>query len=152
MPTVKKRKGKIRVWIVILSIIGVILLAMAAAVVLTAPGRNELENIVIADVNFGKLRDGTYKGEYRGTKDSLRNAAVEVTISSGAVTEIRVTEGALIGDRQTSILRNGLSIDHLFDEVIRSQSLQVDIISGATLTSNAHLKAVEDALKQAEIR
>lgn len=152
MPTVKKRKGKIRVWIVILSIIGVILLAMAAAVVLTAPGRNELENIVIADVNFGKLRDGTYKGEYRGTKDSLRNAAVEVTISSGAVTEIRVTEGALIGDRQTSILRNGLSIDHLFDEVIRSRSLQVDVISGATLTSNAHLKAVEDALKQAEIR
>ncbi|HHV58206.1 MAG TPA: FMN-binding protein, partial [Firmicutes bacterium] len=37
-------------------------------------------------------------------------------------------------------------------EVIKSQSLQVDVISGATLTSKAHLKAVENALEQAEIK
>lgn len=148
----EQRKGKRKVWIVVLSIFGVIALGMAGAVILTAPGRDELQNMVIADVDFQKLRDGIFAGSYRGTKDGLRNAAVEVVVKSGAVTKIRVTEGALTGDKQMREIRKGLSINDLFDEVIKSQSLQVDVISGATLTSNAHLKAVENALKQAEIR
>ncbi len=149
MKTDKKRKGKIRVWIVILSIVGVIGIGMAAAVVFTAPGRNELQNMVIANVDFKKLRDGIYTGTYHGSKENFRDAAVEVTIASGAVTKIKVTEGALAGDKQTNEIRKGLSINNLLDNVIKSQSLQVDVISGATLTSNAHLKAVENALKQA---
>ncbi|WP_368488589.1 FMN-binding protein [Clostridium sp. BJN0013] len=152
MKTVKKRKGKIRVWIVILSIVGVIALGLGAAVVLTAPGRNELQNMAITDVDFKKLRDGVYTGAYHGTKDSFRNAAVEVTVASGAVTKIKVTEGALADEKQTSEVRNGLSINDLFNRVIKSQSLKVDVISGATLTSNAHLKAVENALEQAEVK
>ncbi|WP_368487958.1 FMN-binding protein [Clostridium sp. BJN0013] len=39
-------------------------------------------------------------------------------------------------------------MEDLFQKVIELQSLQVDIISGATLTSKAHLKALENALKQ----
>ncbi len=152
MQTVKKRKGKIRVWIVILSIIGVIALGMVGAVVLTAPGRNELQNMVIADVDFKRLRDGVYKGEYKGTKDSFRNAAVEVTVDSGAVAKIKVTGGALANEKQATEIKNGHTINNLFDEVIKSQSLQVDVISGATLTSKAHLRAVENALEQAEIK
>lgn len=152
MQTVKKRKGKFRVWVVILSIVGVIALGMGGAVVLTAPGRNELQNMVIADVNFKKLRDGVYTGAYRGTKDSFRNAAVEVTVVSGAVTKIKVTEGALANEKQTTEIRKGLTINNLFDDVIQSQSLQVDVISGATLTSKAHLRAVKNALEQAEIK
>lgn len=152
MKTAKKRKEKMKVWIVILSIVGVIALGMGGAVVLTAPGRNELQNMDIADMDFNKLCDGVYTGAYRGKKDSLRNAAVKVTVASGAVTKIMVTEGALAGNKQTNEIRNGLTIDNLFDEVIKSQSLQVDVISGATLTSKAHLKAVENALEQAEIK
>jgi uncharacterized protein with FMN-binding domain len=152
MKTVKKRKGKSRVWIVILSIVGVLGLGMVAAVVLTAPGRMELKNMTFDNVNFRKLRDGTYTGEYKGIKDNFRNAAVEVTVDSGAVTEIRVTGGALAGDKQTTEMGKGHTINDLFGKIIKSQSLQVDAISGATLTSNAHLKAVENALKQAETK
>lgn len=108
--------------------------------------------MVIANVNFKKLKDGVYKGVYRGTKDSFRNAGVEVTVASGAVTKIMVTEGALANEKQKNEIRNGLSINNVFDEVIKSQSLQVDVISGATLTSKAHLKAVENALEKAEAR
>ena len=151
MQNVKKRGRKSRVWIVILSIAGVVTLGAVAAVVLTAPGRRELQNMVIDNVDFKKLRDGVYTGAYRGTKDSFRNAAVKVTVNSGAVSKIKVTEGAL-ADKQTTEIRNGLSLNDLFDEVIESQSLQVDAISGATLTSKAHLKAVENALKQAELK
>lgn len=61
-----------------------------------------------------------------------------------------MTEGSLADDKQETEIKKGITINHLFDEVIKSQTLQVDVISGATLTSKAHLKALEDALKQAE--
>jgi uncharacterized protein with FMN-binding domain len=38
----------------------------------------------------------------------------------------------------------------LYSRVIAQQSLQVDTISGATLTSKAYLQAVENALVQAQ--
>ena len=151
MKTLKKRKRRKSVWIVLLSIVGVIGLAMAGGIVFTAPGRAELQNMNIGAVDFGKLRDGVYMGEYRGTKDGTRNAAVKVTIVSGDISEIRVTAGALANEKQTTEIRKSLSINNLFDEVTQSQSMEVDVISGATLTCNAHLKALENALKQAEI-
>jgi uncharacterized protein with FMN-binding domain len=150
MQIVKKRKGKTKVWIVVLSIVVVLGVVLAGGIILTASARKELQNAVIAEVDFKKLKDGVYTGEYRSTKESYRNAAVEVTVSSGTVTEIRVTEGALAGDKQETEIKKGITINSLFDEVIKSQSLQVDVISGATLTSKAHLKALENALKQAE--
>ncbi len=151
MNNVKKRKGQKKVLVVILSIVGVIGLVMAGGIVFTAPGRAELQNISIGAVDFGQLRDGVYTGEYRGSKDTFRNAAVQVTIESGAVTQIKVTEGMLANEKQMTEIRGGLSINNLFDEVTEAKSLKVDIISGATLTCNAHLKALENALKQAEI-
>ncbi|WP_206172748.1 FMN-binding protein [Acidilutibacter cellobiosedens] len=48
-------------------------------------------------------------------------------------------------------LTGGLSIDDMFDNVVKSQTLQVDVINGATLTSKVHLKALENALKQAQM-
>ncbi len=147
---IKKRKGKIRVLTVALSIVAVIGAGLGIAAGATAPGRNELKNVSISNIDFKKLRDGVYTGRYIGAKDKLRNAGVEVTVSSGAVTKIRVTEGALAGDKQKNDLGKGKTIEGLFGEVIKAQSLKVDVISGATLTSNAHLKAVENALEQAK--
>lgn len=152
MQTAVKRKGKIRMWIVLLVILGVIAAGLGGAVLFTEPGRREALNLTIAAVDFKKLRDGTYTGEYKGAKDSLRDAKVQVTVASGAVTEIRVLEGALVKGGQPVEIRNGLTIDDLFGRVIDSQSLQVDVISGATISSRVHLKAVENALEQAQAR
>jgi uncharacterized protein with FMN-binding domain len=35
----------------------------------------------------------------------------------------------------------------LFDKVIEKQNTDVDVISGATITSKAYLKSIENALK-----
>jgi uncharacterized protein with FMN-binding domain len=142
----KHRKGKSKVWIVLLIIVGVLGLVMVGGIVFTAPGRAELQNLSIAAVDIKKLPDGVYAGAYKGAKDSMRNAAVEVTVQGGAIKDIKVTQGALAKEKQSTELRGGLSIDVLFGRVIHSQSLQVDVISGATLTCKAHLKAVENAL------
>lgn len=151
MKTTVRKKGKIKVWIVILVIIGVIGIALLGGIMGTEPGRREIKNLTINDINFKNLRDGTYVGEYKGKKDSFRNTRIEVTVSSGRVTGIKVLKGALNKEgKPAEINSKGSTVEDLFEKVIETQSLQVDVISGATLTSKTHIKAVENALEQAD--
>lgn len=151
MKTTVRKKGKIKVWIVILVIIGVIGIALLGGIMGTEPGRREIKNLTINDINFKNLRDGTYVGEYKGKKDSFRNTRVEVTVSSGRVTGIKVLKGALNKEgKPAEINSKGSTVEDLFEKVIETQSLQIDVISGATLTSKTHIKAVENALEQAD--
>ncbi|MNW05080.1 FMN-binding domain protein [compost metagenome] len=89
-------------------------------------------------------------GQFTGTKDHFRDTKVQVTVTAGQISDIQILKGALDKNGEPLELKSGLSIADLFNHVIKSQSLQVDVISGATLTSKAHLKALENALKQAQ--
>ncbi len=151
MKETKKRKRRFKVLIILLSIVFVMALVGIGVVIWDAPARAELKNMIIAEVNFGNLEDGVYTGEYHGTKNNLRDVSVEVTVKSGAVTKITVTKGAYAGDKGSDEIAKGISIDDLFGKVIDSKSLNVDAISGATLTTNAYLKAIENALLKAQI-
>lgn len=145
-----KVKRRRKMWIALI-IIGVIGVGLGGVLLFTAPARNELKNLPIAAMDFSILHDGTYVGEYDGGKSPMRAATVEVTVASGKVIDIKVLKSdALDKDGKPVELTKGLTVGDLFDSVIREQSLQVDTISGATLTSKAHLKAVEMALEQAE--
>lgn len=146
------RKGKHKMLIVIFVILGIIVIVLAGTMLALEPGRREAMNLVIDRVDFKNLQDGTYVGEYKGNKDSIRNTTVQVTVALGAVTEIKVKKGALANEKQTAEVRNGVSINDLLNKVIGSQSLQVDVISGATISSKVHLKAVENALEQAAVK
>lgn len=149
MGTSKTGKKKLNIWRILLIVAGVAVLGTMIALLADAPARQELQALTFGNIDFTQLRDGTYIGEYAGTKGSSRNATVKVTISSGGITEITVLEGALDSEGNPVELTSGMTIDGLFQRVLESKSLQVDAISGATLTSKAHLKALENALKQA---
>ncbi len=137
--------------LIVLAIIGLIGVGLGGTVLFTAPGRREIKNLPIAAIDFSVLRDGTYVGVYDGGKSPMRGATVKVTVSSGEVTGIKVLKSAALdSDGKPVELAKGLTVADLFDSVIQEQSLQVDTISGATLTSKAHLKAVEAALEQAK--
>ncbi len=150
MAASKMGKKKFKVWLVLLIVVGVAVLGMVIALLADAPERQELKSLKIEEVDFTQLRDGTYIGEYAGTKGSFRNATVKVVISGGGITKITILKGALDSKGKSVELTDGMTIDALFERVLESKSLQVDAISGATLTSKAHLKALENALKQAE--
>lgn len=150
MATSKTGKMKIKIWLVLLIIVGAAVLGTMIVILTDAPGRKELQALTIGDIDFTRLRDGTYMGEYIGTEGSSRNAAVEVTILNGGIKKIAILKGALDSEGNTVELAGGMTIDDLFQRVLESESLQVDAISGATLTSKAHLKALENALKQAQ--
>ena len=141
-------------WIVIGVVAGLIVVFLIGAIlcnVFTSKERREARDLPIGVIDLKELNEGTYIGEYEGGMYKLRAAKVQVTVSSGELTDIKLLKGALNKEGQPAELNaKGLSIKDMFGRVINSQSLQVDAISGATLTSKAHLKAVEDALEQAQ--
>lgn len=99
----------------------------------------EAAGLPLNAVDFSRLKDGNYHGAYSGGMYRWRANECDVTVSSGKVTAIQLATSKETGQHQT-----------LYDRVIQAQSLQVDIISGATLTSKAFLQAVENALLQAQ--
>ncbi len=98
-------------------------------------GRRAGEALPIGSVDFSQIPDGAYTGQYGGGRWSNK---VQVTIESGRVTGIEVVKDILF--HQPEVRRRTL------DAIIETQSLQVDMVSGATITAKAYLKAVENAL------
>ncbi|MFZ5351453.1 MAG: FMN-binding protein [Bacillota bacterium] len=135
-----KRKGKARM--IILGIVVVIVVVLGGALAATSKERQEGKNLPIAVIDFKNLNDGIYIGEYEGGMKKFRANKVQVTVSSGKVTEIEILEHK---ENQKPEFTS-----KLYNSVIDSQSLQVDTISGATITSKAYLKSVEDALINAQ--
>jgi uncharacterized protein with FMN-binding domain len=137
------RKGKIRMIVIILVILLiVVVLGAGGALIFTAGERNEGRSLPITNVDFSTLNDGTYIGEYEGGMHKWRANEVQVIVSSGKVTDINILKHK---EKQSPELT-----DKLYKRVIESQSLQVDTISGATITSKAYLKSVENALNKAQ--
>lgn len=101
----------------------------------------EAKNLPIKDVDFKRIKDGTYKGNYAGGMYKWRANECEATVASGKVKTIKLT--ATIDPA-----KKNMQHEELYKRVIDKQSLQVDTISMATLTSKAYLKAVENALVQ----
>ncbi|MEO3947366.1 FMN-binding protein [Gorillibacterium sp. CAU 1737] len=135
-----QRKGKRNLLIagvVVLVVVG----GLGGALLFTEGERREAKNVPIKDINFKSLSNGTYVGEYEGGKFKMRANKIQVTVSAKKVTEIKVLEQK---EKRASTFT-----EELFGRVIQAQSLQVDTISGATLTSKAFLKGIEDALEQA---
>lgn len=140
-----KRKGKFKMVLTVIAVLVVLLgLGMGGGMLYTAEEHKEAKNLPIAAIDFKNLNDGMYIGEYEGGMKKWRTNKVQVTVSSDKVTEIKVLE-------QNYDLKPEFT-DKLYDRVIGSQSLQVDTISGATLTSKACLKSVENALIKTQKR
>ena len=125
------KKGLKIFLVVIAIIIGLIGLTLAAAL----PGLKEAVALDIESVDLTQIPDGTYTGSY----DRYRwSTTVEVTILDHRITEIQSVN---IQDGRDSLNED------LKEKVLSEQTVDVDAVSGATASSNAYLKAIENALK-----
>ena len=111
-------------------IVVVIVLIIAGGFFAVTRGLDEMQGLVINNINISELPDGEYTGEFDRYRWSNK---VTVTIEDGKVMEVRPENG------------QALELE-LSERIITSQSLQVDIDTGATVSSKAFLKAVEEAL------
>ncbi|MDR0569174.1 MAG: FMN-binding protein [Spirochaetaceae bacterium] len=90
----------------------------------------------IEPLDMTRIQDGVYRGE---AKNWPVAAQVEVRIEKrriSRITIIRHQEG------------KGESAEAITDAVIAEQSLDVDAVSGATLSSKTILQAIAEALKR----
>jgi uncharacterized protein with FMN-binding domain len=138
-----KEKSKMIGWVVALSVVAILGVAGGIGWSRLSKEHREARSLPLNAVNFSKLNDGTYHGAYEGGMYKWRANECQVTVSSGKVTGIQLVGSGDPGGKNTQH-------EALYDRVIQAQSLQVDTISGATLTSKAYLQAVENALLQAQ--
>lgn len=122
---------KKRVFLIVLGIFAVII----AGFVLFLFNGLGLKNAAIKNVEISKVPDGTYAGEVTGSRFGNK---IETTVRRGRIIDIKIAKDMAIAVPDVS--------SKLFSRVMESQSLQVDCVAGATVSSKAYLKSLEDAL------
>lgn len=116
-------------------LLGILAIVILGGVYWLFNGMSQVKNLEIGDVNLTALADGTYRGTYQKGRWSYN---VAVTVKDHAITAVEVIDNKVKmfeKINQEEIAR-----------VISRQSVKVDAVSGATVTSKALLKAIENAL------
>jgi uncharacterized protein with FMN-binding domain len=72
---------------------------------------------------------------------------VELTVASGKITNVAVVQYPNGNGRDQEINAQALPI--LIQETLDAQSAQIDMVSGATVTSDGYLESLQSALDQA---
>jgi uncharacterized protein with FMN-binding domain len=90
------------------------------------------------EVDLSKVADGIYVGGWLDYGDVP--VVVEVTVKKGKIEGIRIIESK--GDQYVQ------DAEAIIEDVVGTQSLKVDAVTGATITSDAMLRAIEDALRK----
>ncbi len=97
--------------------------------------KEQVRDMTISNVDLSRIPDGSYTG----TSDvNYVSAEVKVTVK-----EHRITKIDLVKHNNGK----GAKAESLPDKVIEKQSLDVDMVSGATASSKVILKAIENALE-----
>ena len=91
------------------------------------------------------LANGTVAGPVVQTQ--FGPVQVQVTIANGKITDVTALQ--LPSDRQRSAYISGIVGPMLQSEALTAQSAQIDLISGATYTSDAYAQSLQAALDQA---
>ena len=128
------KKKFVVVFIVIFICILSVLIAAKGIVSNMQANLEQMADLEIQNVDLTKIPDGTYAGSCKVFPISVK---VDVTINNYKITRIELVEH-----------RNGQGTpaEIIPDKVVKAQSLEVDIVTGATYSSKAILKAIENAL------
>ena len=114
----------------------IITTVLLLAVVYIAIKSMKVMEVNIHGVDFTTLSDGDYRGAFITGPVS---AEVLVHVASGRVVSIYIVSHETVMGRKA---------ESIVDDVVRSQSLYVDVVSGATWSSKTILKAIEVALSR----
>lgn len=116
----------------------ILIATLAMSVFTTIKNHQTLSTIrkmPLATIDLSTISDGTYKGKYVYAQFPYR---VEVQVVNKRIEQI-----IILNNRASNY---GKKAEAIADQVIKSQSIQVDVISGATISSKALLKAIECSL------
>ena len=108
----------------------------------SSDGENTSEALDASDAseteNSSGFTDGVYEAKAAGYNG---NVFVSVTVEGGKITDIKVTKHSEDDEYYYD------TVDKVIPDILEKQSTDVDIVSGATSTSEAIIKAVNKALE-----
>ncbi len=96
--------------------------------------QESMKTLVINEINIENVADGEYIGEYDA---NIISAKVRVNVKNHEIMEVELLEHNN---------GRGKPAEKILGNIIKEQSVKVDTVSGATNSSKAILKAVENAL------
>jgi uncharacterized protein with FMN-binding domain len=120
---------------VTLLVVGVLVLLAIPVSALMFYGMSEIRQLVVREVDLQKVANGTYSGSYhkgRWTYD------VEVVVQDHRIKSVKN-----VNAKMKALQDWNTSAEAAF---VEKQSVNIDVVSGATLNSKAMQKAVEVAL------
>ncbi|BCZ48379.1 hypothetical protein psyc5s11_44460 [Clostridium gelidum] len=130
----RKATQRIKQKTVVLIITPLIIIGIGFAA-MNAIELNKIRNLHIKSMNIGSIGDGTYNGEAKAGSYVYK---VKVEVKNHRIVNI---EG--IDNRKSPYVSYA---EGVFTKIIKQQNVDVDAITGATTTSKAFMKAVENAL------
>jgi uncharacterized protein with FMN-binding domain len=125
-----------KVLIAVLVIAGIVLIAGISLFVTAGKNAAKYTNFNFSGLDLSNVADGTYTGSEDG---GLVKATVEVTVKDHLITQVKI----LAHDNG-----KGKPAEAIVDDIVKSSSLEVDTVSGATLSSDVIKMAVYNALNQ----
>lgn len=98
-----------------------------------------------------KASTSTYTGTVTGTAADTRWGPVQVrvTLASGRITAVDVIQQPDGNHKDQEI--NADAVPQLVSETLEAQSTQIDMVSGATVTSDGYVQSLQSALDQAGV-
>lgn len=123
-----------------LAIILTALLGIAAMLILLMELKtnSDLKTLVFADIDMAAAADGTYRGR---AETSLIKAEVEVKTAANRIISVRIL------NHDSGL---GKKAERITDDMVRMNTYDVDVISGATASSRVIKCAVSAALAEGQ--
>jgi uncharacterized protein with FMN-binding domain len=126
----------------------------AAPVESTSPAVSAIaQNAFLVTGATGVNQGATLASASSGTFTGKRTYAyygyirLQAIMNSGKLQDIKIVEYPSDNGRSRYI--NSIALPYLIQEAVDAQTWNVDLISGATFTSSAFVKSLQDALRQA---
>ena len=121
-------------------------IASATAAPSPPPQATDTPGATATTTTTGRYKDGTYTGSEADAQWGI--VQVKAVIQNGRLVNVQFLQYPNERDRSVEI--NSYADPQLINEALQVQSAQVDIVSGATDTSQAFMQSLSDALSQAQ--
>ena len=131
-------KKKTKTLIIVGAILSVIIISLVIMIIKTNNDLKQINSLVIENVDLSDVEDGTYYGSYSTMMVSVE---LNVTVTDHTITAIDII-------RHDS--GKGGAAEAIINDVIDSNSIEVDTVAGATYSSKVILKAIQNALTAAK--
>ncbi len=122
--------------VIIGSIVGaIVVLGVVMFLLMSHSASAGLQSLVYEDVDMSQATDGTFEGQADAGMVSVK---VAVTVKNHAITGIEIMEHSN---------GRGAAAEAITQDMVAANSYDVDVISGATISSETFRSAVSKALK-----